>query len=337
MQVDRDVLLNQLESIKAGLSPREIIEQSSCFVFSDGKVMTYNDEIACSQNSCLKVTGAVQAEPLIAVLSKLPNDAVDIEMGDGELRIKAGRRNAGVRMEAEVLLPIDSVEVPKKWNPLPDGFGDAVYIVAQCAGKDESQFVITCVHITATHVEACDNYQLSRFPIEVPIRRNCIVRATSLKHICDLDMTEIAETKTWLHFRNPAGLVLSCRKAEDDYPNLDAYLEVSGSPTTLPKGLAESTTVAQVFSSENADNDDVMINLSPKRGGLLRVRGEGASGWYTETKRIKYEGPPMKFAIAPKLFIELTKRHNECLISSNTLAVSTGKFIYVTSLGDADE
>lgn len=336
MQIEREVLLNQLESIKAGLSPREIIEQSSCFVFDEGKVMTYNDEIACSQDSCLKIKGAVQAEPLIAVLSKLPNDVVDIEMGEGELRIKAGARNAGVRMEAEVLLPIDSVEKPKKWNALPENFGDAIYIVSQCAGKDESQFVITCVHITSEFVEACDNYQLSRYPIGIPIKNKCLVRAASLKHICDLDMTEFAETRTWLHFRNPAGLVLSCRKAQDDYPTLDSHLDVSGSPTTLPKGLAEATAVASIFSSENADNDDVMINLSPKKGGMLRIKGEGASGWYTETKRIKYSGPAMKFVIAPKLFTELTKRHNECVINQNQLAVNTGKFIYVTSLGDAD-
>lgn len=337
MKVDREVLLNQLESIKSGLSPREIIEQSSCFVFDNGKVMTYNDEIACAQDSCLKIKGAVQAEPLIAVLSKLPNDVVDIEMGEGELRVKAGKRNAGVRMEAEVLLPIDSVEKPKKWKPLPDDFGDAIYIVSQCAGKDESQFVITCVHITGEFVEACDNYQLSRYPIAVPVKQKCIVRAASLKHICDLDMTEIAETQTWLHFRNPAGLVLSCRKAEDDYPTLDAHLKATGEPTTLPKGLAEATAVAQIFSKENADNDDVMINLSPKNGGMLRVRGEGASGWYSEVKRIKYSGSAMKFVIAPKLFAELTKRHNECLINPNQLIVNAGKFTYVTSLGDADE
>jgi len=336
-QVNREELLNQLESIKPGLSPREIIEQSSCFVFEDGKVMTYNDEIACTQDSCLKITGAVQAEPLIAVLAKLPNDQVEIVEEGSELKIKAGRRESGIRREAEVLLPIESVEKPKKWHKLPEDFGDAVYIVMQCAGRDESQFVITCVHITKNHIEACDNFQLSRYPMELPIRGNCLVRADSLKHVCDLDMTEFAETQTWVHFRNPTGLVLSCRKSMDDYPDISPLLDVEGAATTLPKGLAEATQMAQIFSSENADNDSVLINLSPKKGGMLRVAGEGASGWYRETKKLKYVGEPMKFRIAPKLLIELTKRHNECEISNDRLLVNGGKFRYVTCLGAADE
>lgn len=45
----------------------------------------------------------------------------------------------------------------------------------------------------------------------------------------------------------------------------------------------------------------------------------------------------MKFRIAPKLLIELTKRHNECEISRDRLLVNGGKFRYVTCLGEADE
>ena len=47
--VNREAFLHQLESVQAGLSSKEMIEQSSCFAFIKGKVVTYNDEISCRQ------------------------------------------------------------------------------------------------------------------------------------------------------------------------------------------------------------------------------------------------------------------------------------------------
>jgi DNA polymerase III sliding clamp (beta) subunit (PCNA family) len=336
--LNRETLLNQLESIRPGLSAREVIQQSSCFVFQDGKVMTYNDEVACIQKTDLKITGAVQADPLVAVLAKLPSEFVEIDVTDSELVIRSGKsRSSGIRMESEILLPVDAVEAPEKWAKLPVDFTDAVYIVSQCVGKDESEFVLTCVHLTPTFIEACDNFQLSRYPLDFKLKQACLVKADSIGHIVDFDMTEYSETQTWLHFRNPTGLILSCRKTIDEYPSLDKLLDVSGSPATLPKGLAEATANANIFTAENADNDSVLIQLSSKNGGMLRVEGDGASGWYKEVKRLKYDGESLKFRIAPKLLIELTKRHNQCEITPDRLMVDGGKFRYVTCLGTADE
>lgn len=337
-KINREQLVNEFESIKAGLSPREIIEQSSCFVFKDGNVMTYNDEIACTLKCSLKIDGAVQAEPLVAVLGKMPSEFVEITTGEGELVIKAGNsRASGIRMENEILLPIHNVEVPEVWKPLPDDFVDAVTIVAECACTDESQFVLTCINITPKWIEACDNFQLARYPLKLDLSKPCLARAKSLVHLVELGMTEFAETHSWIHFRNSTGLIFSCRKTVDEYPDLTNLLKVEGAPATLPKGLAEAATAATIFSSENADKNTILINLSPKEGGRLQVLGEGASGWYKEKKKLKYAGDPLKFRISPKLLIDLTKRHNECSISSTCLLVNAGKFRYVTCLGAAEE
>ncbi len=87
MRVDRKLFLMQLESVMPGLSTREIIEQSSCFIFKDGKVQTYNDEIGCTQNSCLSIRGAVQALPLISILRKLKEKYLEVIPESEELLI----------------------------------------------------------------------------------------------------------------------------------------------------------------------------------------------------------------------------------------------------------
>lgn len=335
-RVNRMELLQSLQMVQPGISVRDIVEQSSCFVFKDGEVFTYNDEIACRMVSPLEdFTGAVQALPLINVLSKLPEDEVTVLYENGELLVRGKKRRAGIRMETEITLPIDSAEKPgEEWTPLHDDFLEAIRMVQDCAGKDESKFALTCVHVHPKWVEACDNFQLTRYRMKTGISEPCLIRKDSLKHIVVLDMQEFNETKNWIHFRAPGGMVLSCRRYIEEYPNLKPIFDFTGMPTQLPKGLKEAVEKAEIFSSENADNNQVRIDI---KTGKLQIKGIGNSGWYAEQKKITYDGPPIVFQIGPKLLTKLVERHNDCEITANRLKVDGGKWTYVTCLGLVEE
>lgn len=333
IRVNRADLLQRLETVQAGLSPKDIVEQSSSFVFLDGHVVTYNDETACRTASPLgkKFKGAVAAAPLLAILRKLPEDEVELEAADGELVVSGKRRKAGIRMDAEIHLPVDKVDYPEEWKPLHEDFTDAVSLVQECATKDESQFTLTCVHVHPKWVEACDNYQMTRFKLKTGVSGPTLVKRESIKHIIDLGMTELGETENWIHFRNPNGLTVSCRRYMEEYPDLVPFLSGEGGhPATLPKGLVEAAENAEIFSSENVDDNKVTIELKP---GKLHISGQGVSGWYSEVKKLAYDGERMEFTISPSLLKEITKRHNDCEINGSTLKVDGGKFIYVTCLG----
>lgn len=338
IRVNREELLGKLESVQPGLAPREIVEQSSCFVFKGSTVMTYNDEVACRLPTGFKIkgAGAVQAQPLLAILRKLQEEEIEIETDAEFFRVKGKRRTAGIRMEQEVLLPIDSVDEPGEWKALHDDFSDAISIVQECAGKDESQFWVTCIHLHPKWVEACDNFQITRYKLKTGLTGPTLVRSSSIKHIISLGMTEFSETESWLHFRNPDGLVFSCRRYVEDFPDMSRFLECAGQEVALPKGLGEAVEKAEIFSSENADSNQVRVELRP---GKLKIKGTGVSGWYSETKKMRYDGKPMSFLITPKLLLEITKRHNECQIDAGAerLKVDGGKFTYVACLGKEDE
>lgn len=329
MRVNREELLKQLESVLPGLSTREIIEQSSCFVFQDGKVITYNDEIACTQDCILNIEGAVQAMPLVNILRKLKEDDLDIEVSKDTLLIKGKRKRIGIRMDAEILLPVDGVDDPETWVELPDDFADAVSIVEQCSSKNENRFVLTCVQLHPKWVQACDDHQVARYRMKLDIKKPTLIRRDSLKYIVSLDMIEMSETKNWVHFRSSSGLVLSCRRWEEEYPKLSKILKVEGTPITFPKGLAEAAEKAAIFSVENAEDDQVVVNIQPNK---VKITGRGASGYYTEIKKIKFQGESMTFRIPPKLFIDLINQHNECQVTPDRLKIVTGKYTYVTVL-----
>lgn len=332
----REELLQQLEAVQPGLSPRETVEQSSCFVFQGGRVITYNEDIACQHETSLDIEGAVQAAPLLSLLRRLKEEKLDFQeqaVGEAghELVVHGKGRKSGVRLEKKIELPIQDIEQPEDWRELPSDFSEAIAVVHECAGKDTNQFVTTCVHIHPKWVEASDNFQLTRYKLKTGFKRPVLVRSSSIKHLVPLGMTEFAETETWVHFRNPAGLIFSCRRfIEYDFPDFSEVLKISGSPASLPRGLGEAALTAEIFSSENTDNNQVLVELRP---GKMRVWSQGVSGWYQEViSKLKYEGSPIGFLIAPKLLAELTKRHNECEITPGQLKVNGGKFVFVTCL-----
>jgi len=334
MRQDREELLRKLEAVSPGLAIKEIIEQSSCFVFNAGRVITFNDEIACSIECDVGFEGAVAAKALLELLAKLAEKEIDISAKDGtEVLIKGKGRRAGITMEAEITLPVAAVEIPSKWTDLDPEFADAVGMVQHCASKDNNTFHLTCIHITPEHVEACDNFQIARYPVNTGLTKECLVKRDSLKHVTGLGMTEVSETKAWLHYRNPTGLVLSVRRELHDFEDLDPILNMEGTRTTLPGGLAEAVEKAEIFSAENAEHNIVIVQI---KAGQLRLRGMGSSGWYEERKSVKWDGDPIAFSVPPKLLVDITTRTNDCFISSSRLKIDAGKFEYVTCLGKVE-
>jgi hypothetical protein len=73
-------------------------------------------------------------------------------------------------------------------------------------------------------------------------------------------MTQFCQTPTWLHFKNPAGLVLSCRRgAAEDYPDLDGRPQRSAIHRVMADMLAmalacDSTRVCSLLFSKPVSN-----------------------------------------------------------------------------------
>jgi DNA polymerase III sliding clamp (beta) subunit (PCNA family) len=338
IRINRPEFLQQLESVQPGLEQKGGIEQAKCFAFQNGQVRTFNDEVACRAPSGLpkEVTGAVLSKQLLDILRKMSEDEVEVDFTDHHMVIKGKKKKTGVNMQTDVFLPYDKVEKPDSWRDLPDDFADAVRIVQECTSKDESEFVATCVHVHPKWVEATDGVQLIRYRIRTSMVVPMLIRQAAVKHVLDLDMTRVAETENWVHFRNPSKLVVSLRRYQfpesEGFPDIGARMKAvsDGSPIRLPQGLISASERAAIFSSENKDKDKLLVTLTP---GNINVRGEGAYGFYQEDKKIKYEGEEMEFLVSPKLLIELTKKYPECGISANRLKVDGGKFTYVTCLG----
>lgn len=334
MRVSRENLLNTLELVSPGLSTKGDLEQSNCFVFKEGQVITFNDETACRCKSPIDIEGAVYADTLRGILHKLKEDEIEVSQNKGGLFIRGkSRRRMEVRMEEKIELPLENLEKPKKWKPLSEKFSDAVEFVEGCAGRDEANFALTCIHLHQEYVEAFDNYQFARYRVKTDLKQELLVKQLSLRNIINLTMIEFSETDNWVHFRNARKVILSCRRYMDEYLDLDHIPKVKGTKIALPPGLADASDRAEVFSVHNPQENQIKVDLKP---GWVTVKGTGQFGWYSERKKVNYSGKPRRFMIQPKMMMQLVKNHSECEVTQKALKAEAGPAVFVTSLAPAE-
>lgn len=329
-KISREKFLDQLELVGAGLSSRDVMEQAGCYVFHKGKLITFNDETACVTKSPVrKLLGAVQAEPLRAILHKMKDDTIELDQGDNELIIKVRREEIRIRMEKKIELPIESLENPTRWKTLPSKFGEAVEFVHACAGRDDSNFAMTCIHVTKQFVEACDNWQFARFGLKMRIKKDWLIKQISLKNIISLSMIEYCESKKWVHFRNARNLVMSCRRWQDKYRDMSKIASITGVKLELPKGLIEKSDRAEVLTKDNPKDNIIKVTVKPRR---IEIHGEGQYGKYKGNSKLDYQGKEFDFLIQPQMLIQLVKNHTECQVNDIAMKAESGKAMFVTSL-----
>jgi len=343
-QVDRAEVLLALESVSPGLAAKELLQQSTSFVFDSGNVVTFNDEISCIRKNPFPgtLTGAVRAAPLLELLNKMTDDSLLAETNGSELILSGAGKRAKFRMESDVLLPLDSVEDATDWYDLPESFDEAVGLVHACASSEESLFVLTCVHLAPEFIEACDRFQMARYSLDlewlpeamskIPGQEDQVdtmIRADSLKRVIGLGMTKASVSEGWMHFKNNQGLKVSVRRHLDSYSDISKYLHGEDtSPVAMPGGLDEIVERARIFSQEKADANNLMVIL---REDTIVIKGEGASGEYAEKRKVSYKDKPIRFLIAPSLLVEISKRSTQCGVGGNRLFVDAGNLKYAAS------
>lgn len=338
VKTSREGILAILQAAEPGLSANEKLEQSTCFVFRRGKVVTFNEEVCCRVKSPFpkEFTAAVQSRSLMGYLKKVPDRNLKLIVNGEFLIVQAKGKGSKHRYVDKITLPIESVEVPGKddWNPLPPNFSEAISIVQECVGRDKKKTALACVHFTPTHCEATEGWQATRYKIKLPIDEPFLVKPKGLKHVVASDCNEIAVGTDWVHFRNPLGVVISCRRYVEQFLDLDPLLAVEGGiAAELPEGLDGAVERGEVFSKENADENHLVVAIED---GLLTVTAVGMTGKCWEDHSVKYKGDPFAFLIAPRMLAEVVKRSNKVKISREKLKVRGPNWSYVTSLTDPE-
>ena len=330
MRVKRADLLKVLQMASVGVSGREILEQSHTFVFAKGRLLTFNDEVFFSYPTPLELEGAVPAEDLLNVLNKLPDEEIDVDLVGSELVLKGHRRSAGLAYAAEVKLPVDSVPRPSDWADVGPEFIKVLLQAARCCGRDFAAPWTTMVHVTSSLVEACDNQRFFRYTKATGLKQDIGIPASAIETVARLGVTKVAVGSGWIHFRTTDRAVVSIRSSHEKYhPGVEKLLEMTKPASVeLPAALVEMIERAGVM-NETTYDAKVTVNVASDE---LTLTARKDTGWYKESKRIKYAGHPIGFDVNPDFLCELLRLTSKITVDANKLKIVAGPITFVVAL-----
>lgn len=314
-------LLRALELVKPGVSTKDVIEQANSFAFLENKIVSYNDEISISYPfEDIGFVGAVKAEELYLFLSKLKHEDIDIEITESELLLTAGKSKAGLKLQQNILLPLEELGKISAWEKLPDNFVDALTFTHAAASKDMAYPVLTCVHIREDGViEASDNYKISRFTLgeKMPCS-SFLLSAAIIKELINFEIVAIADSFGWKHFKTKDDVVFSARIFEGVFPNIDnIILGDKKAIFTFPKTFKESLERAVVFSkNEYTAEKEIKITISDKK---IKIECASEYGWFEEYTNLRYTGESIAFLVHPDFLKEILLQITTCCVFENVI------------------
>lgn len=329
MKVNREKLLAALNQVKPGLANKDIISQSTSFVFSEGFVITFNDEISIATNLDIGFEGAVIAEKFLKLLTKLTTEEIEIEVKNNELVVKSGKDKAGLKIETDITLPIDEVVAGTKFKSLPKNFSKAVFLASQCASKDMSNPIRTCVKVDGKCVLATDNYRIMKSILDSKVEDEIIMPANAARFFSDYSFVNYNLTNGWVHFQTQDGLIFSVRLVYGNYPSVDEFFEVTGEELLFPNNIVEILEKSGVFTAGSQSGDFVNISVANKK---MTITGNGDHGWYEGFANCRYNGEEIKFCVDPSFLVDVLKDLKKCTISDTSLLFEGDGFHHLVAL-----
>ena len=334
MKIQTSKLKETLEMIRPGLATKEMIEQSTSFAFSEGSVVTFNDELCfrAPVEGLEELTGAVQAEQFYQIINRFTTDEVVVMIKGEELQLKAGKKRAGLKLATEIKLPFSEVEIPEKFTKLSEAFIKALKFCAPVCSKDMSSPILTAVHITAEGLESTDRYRIAQYAVKTNFKENVLLPGEYVRAICSISPTHFAISEGWIHFKNEDGIICSARLIEgaENFPKTSPLLNVDGVENVFPTDVIEALESAEVFGKADYEIDSqVDIIFKP---GKMTMESSGEFGWYREVLPTEYKGEEMQFGVTPSLLRYILRQNLTFIKTSEALFFKTENWKYLTML-----
>lgn len=319
MKVNRKELLTILSGCKPGLSRKEIIEQSTHFVFLKEAVTTFNDQICIIYPYKSEFKFSVQGEEFYKALDSITDDEVELLLENDQLKINSKKTKAGLstligeeaRVETMITNLIANTNKPKFWKKLPADFINGIFLCMFTASKDMTKGVRCCVACNEGNIVSTDNVRISRYALDSKVEQ-MLIPARDAVELVKYNVTKYGLSDGWVHFKTDDGVMFNCRVMVGEYPyeKLLRFFRTSDESITLPKELQEVMKTAAVFASGDVDvSKMVEVRI---RGQRIFCKSEKERGWIENT--VDLEKPvsgEFHFYINPIFLAQILERSTD--------------------------
>jgi len=327
-EVNRQDLIDALTKVNPGLAKKELIEQSTHFIFDDDKIWTYNDQITIMHKFNTGLTGAVKAEKFFKLLDKIPDETIQISGTEkGKIKLSGKKIKATINIDPDIKL--QPIQVPginsKQWEELPKNFSDAIAFAAFSASRNMARPELTCIWITDGQAVSCDSYRGTKYQLDSKMEQDFLLPATAAVELAKYTPYKIIIDGGWLHFINNEKTSFSCRTYYDEeYPAMIwKFFEIEGQKIVLPDDFLDAIGRAEIMLTADFDLDRFV--LLTMEANTLTCKGEGIYGEFEETTDIDYSGEKIEIKVHPVLLSQILK-HIQVMVVGERLLFHGDKF-----------
>jgi hypothetical protein len=331
---NKERLLQSLMRVKPGLAKKDIIAQASKFVFKDGHVYTFNDEIAVSHPLEHPLNGVIPADEFYKFISKINDDTIKIATEGPVLYIKDTKSlSVELNIEEEVKLPIADMSSPSLWYTIPDDFNEALTFALLSVGTDLSKPVLTCIHWTPQYIESCDNFRLTRYTINTPdLTAPILLSNKIISNLKNYTPVQFSIADKWAHFKTVDDCIFSCRVYSADYVDLSVIFNKEYNQEIIFTDSMISLLDKMVILAEK-DIHGKSKAIMTVTSGIATVQTHSGLGKGDESTRVKC-GVDITFEFKIETLLHILKYFKKAFIDEDKKALQfkNDKWTHVVSL-----
>ena len=334
---DRQELIAVLDKLKPALATKAIVEQTTHYLFMKDRIATYNDEMCCAEKYPIGFSGSVKAEEFYKLLSKSSAKKVDLDLQEGQVKVRVGSSSFGLAYmeEGEAHKKVSSLGHDElKWRPLPEDLKNGLILCSFSASKDMTRPALTGVYVSGDNVLSSDNYRISWYRLHDELRRKFLLPASSVVHLVNYDVNEYCLTDSWMHFRE-GDFVFSTRLLSEEFPEKakEFFPEEVGECFELPQEMGNTLDKALVLLQDDFLLDkEVSITFSQNEV-VCDVKKKDV-GWLTEKTEME-AGPKedVSIKVNPIFLKEILKKTTKLsVISEDKILFMSDNFKHLIAL-----
>jgi len=320
MLLIRQELKDILTALKPGLAKTKVVEQMSHFMFTGKDVVTFNDKVLVSFPYETDFGFSISADKFFGLVSNMSSPTIEVKQDGKSIKIEGKAIKAGIRTMqedelAESIQTIKDQAAEGEWHPLPEDFVEGAFLSSFSASSDASLGTATCVYAIGNMLYAGDRTRVSQFRMTKEITESFFLKAIVAPDISNYYVTEVSQSKSWIHFRTEDGLNFSTRKIVGQFPDYSPFFKsFEGDKLLLPgKELKEAIKTVTIIKRED-DPKGVIIKLAEGKLICSYTTNERRE-WIEKELDIDYKGEAIEVGMNAEFLSQVLEKAVEVIIS----------------------
>lgn len=337
LKLNVEELKNGLNQVKPALANKEFIEVITHFLFTEQKIIAYNDKICISYPyKHFTKTFSVKATDFLNILKSIKTKNILCGFIKNRLVLKSSDTEAKISINTEDMsikdmyekLDVDNLNFIDLNDS--DTFKQGLNFCRFSVSKDVTNRNLYCVSVQKDCIISADNMRVSKFNTDEKIKP-FLIPGSAVNDLQNYEFDQIAVEDNWVHFKNDDGLIFSSRLVDGDYPDLSQFFKIEETKKiTVPIELKQLLQEAAVMAEGESDTKkEVEICLE---NGILSCTGKKEIGYIKKKMKIDYSGEKINFQINPYFLSQILDKSQEIRLTKNIAYFTSDNFIHLIAI-----